>query len=44
VFDFSKGMYALVNDGLVGGYSVETTPRPNRDLNPEAIVAKETAR
>ena len=44
VFDFNKGMYALVNDGLVGGYGVETTPRANRDLNPEAIVSKETAR
>lgn len=44
VFDFNKGMYALVNDGLVGGYGVVTKPRPNRDLNPEAIVAKETAR
>jgi hypothetical protein len=37
-------MYALVNDGLVGGYGVVTKPRSNRDLNPETIVAKETAR
>jgi len=44
VFDFNKGMYALVNDGLVGGYGVVTKPRPNRELNPESIVAKETAR
>ncbi|MGF6183388.1 hypothetical protein ABIB42_004443 [Massilia sp. UYP32] len=44
IFDFNKGMYALVNDGLVGGYAVVTKPRSNRDLNPETIVAKETAR
>lgn len=44
VFDFNKGMYAMINDGLVGGYGVVTTPRSNRDLNPETIVAKETAR
>ncbi|SFC40687.1 DUF1329 domain-containing protein [Massilia yuzhufengensis] len=44
IFDFNKGMYALVNDGLVGGYGVVAKPRSNRDLNPEAIVAKETAR
>lgn len=44
VYDFNKGMYALVNDGLVGGYGVLTTPMANRDLNPEAVVARETAR
>ncbi len=44
VHDFNKGMYALVNDGLVGGYGVLKAPMSNRDLNPEAIVARETAR
>jgi hypothetical protein len=44
VYDFNKGMYALVNDGLVGGYGVLKAPKANRELNPEAIVAQETAR
>lgn len=44
VYDFNKGMYALVNDALVGGYGVLATPMANRDLNPEAVVARETAR
>lgn len=44
VYDFNKGMYALVNDGLVGGYGVLSKPMANRELNPESIVAKETAR
>jgi hypothetical protein len=44
VYDFNKGMYALVNDGLVGGYGVLTKPMSNRELNPEAVVARETAR
>lgn len=44
VHDFNKGMYALVNDGLVGGYGVLKEPMGNRDLNPERIVARETAR
>lgn len=44
IHDFNKGMYALVNDALVGGYGVLTTPMANRELNPETIVARESAR
>jgi hypothetical protein len=44
IYDFNKGMYALVNDGLEGGYGVLDKPMANRDLNPEAVVARETAR
>jgi hypothetical protein len=45
VHDFNKGMYALVNDALRGdGYRVLSQPMRNRDLNPESVVARETAR
>jgi len=45
VHDFNKGMYALVNDALGGdGYRVLSQPMRNRDLNPESVVARETAR
>lgn len=44
VFDFNKGMYALVNDAIEGGYGVMSEPLKNRELSPEAIVGRETAR
>lgn len=44
VYDFNKGMWALLNDGLKGGYKISDTPRPEREMNAEAIVAKETQR
>ncbi|MEE1924551.1 DUF1329 domain-containing protein [Pseudomonas sp. 148P] len=44
VYDFNKGMWALLNDGLKGGYKFSDTPRTERDMNPEAIVARETQR
>jgi Protein of unknown function (DUF1329) len=44
VYDFNKGMWALLNDGLKGGYKISDTPRAERDMNAEAIVAKETQR
>lgn len=43
VYDFNKGMYALLNDGLKGGYQV-VTPLSNRNMNPEVIVSKQSAR
>jgi hypothetical protein len=43
-YDFNKGMYAYVNDVMVGGFKVSAKPQSERDLNPEAIVARETAR
>ena len=44
VYDFNKGMWALLNDGLKGGYKFFDKPRTERDMNPEAIVARETQR
>jgi hypothetical protein len=44
VYDFNKGMYAYVNDVMVGGYKVTPSVRKERDMNAEAIVARESAR
>ena len=44
IYDFNKGMYGLINDALSGGYKVLDAPRSERDLNPEAVVARETTR
>jgi hypothetical protein len=44
VYDFNKGMYAYVNDVMVGGFKVTPTAQSERELNPEAIVARESAR
>lgn len=44
VYDFNKGMYAYVNDVMVGGFKVSATAQSERELNPEAIVARESAR
>jgi hypothetical protein len=43
VIDFNKKMYAIINDGLKGGYRV-SEPLSGRDLQPEVIVSKHTAR
>ncbi len=44
VYDFNKGMYAYVNDVMVGGWQVLSTVRSEREMNPEAIVSRESAR
>lgn len=44
VYDFNKGMYALLNDALKGGYKFIDKPLSERDMNPEAIVARVTQR
>lgn len=44
VYDFNKGMYAYVNDVMVGGYKVLPSARSEREMNPEAIVSRESAR
>jgi hypothetical protein len=44
IYDFNKGMYAYVNDVMVGGYKVAPAAKSERDLNAEAIVARESAR
>ncbi|TDV72648.1 DUF1329 domain-containing protein [Pseudomonas sp. LP_7_YM] len=43
-YDFNKGMWALVNDGLKGGYKFFSTPRSELQMNAEAIVSQETQR
>jgi len=44
IFDFNKGMYGIINDGMDGGYKVLTEARSERELNPEAIVSRESQR
>lgn len=44
VYDFNKGMYVYVNDVMVGGYKVLPSARSEREMNPEAIVSRESAR
>ena len=44
VYDFNKGMYAYVNDVMVGGWQVMSTVRSEREMNPEAVVSRESAR
>lgn len=43
IYDFNKGNYAYVNDVAIGGYRV-VAPRPDREMAPEATVARETQR
>ena len=44
IYDFNKGQYAYTNDVTVGGYQLTAKAKTERELNPEAIVARETAR
>lgn len=43
IYDFNKGNYAYVNDVAIGGYLVRA-PRGDREMAPEATVARETQR
>lgn len=43
VYDFSRGLYAYLNDAMIGGFKQIETPRSERELNPEA-KRRETAR
>ena len=43
-YDFNKGMWSLLNDGLKGGYRVHDAPLSERDMKPESIVSQETQR
>ena len=43
-YDFNKGIWSLLNDGLKGGYIVHDTPKSERDMKPESIVSEETQR
>lgn len=44
VYDFNKGMYALLNDSLSKGYQIPKTMRSEKEQNPEAVVARSSAR
>lgn len=44
IYDFNKGMYAVINDGLKGGYKFAKEPRSEREMKPEAIVSRVTQR
>lgn len=44
VYDFNKGMYAYINDVMVGGFKVTDKAMSERELAPEAIVGRETQR
>ncbi len=44
VYDFNKGMYALLNDALKGGYWFTDKALSEREMNPEAIVSRVTQR
>lgn len=44
IYDFNRGMYGVINDGLKGGYKFQPTPLPERDMTPEAIVSRHSQR
>ncbi len=44
VYDFNKNMYGYFNDVMVGGHMVAPKTFTEREMNPEAIVTRETAR
>jgi hypothetical protein len=44
IYDFNKGMYAYLNDVTVGGVQFPAKAFTEREMNPEAIVARETVR
>lgn len=44
IYDFNKNMYGYFNDITVGGHTITEKPRTERELNPESIVTRETAR
>ncbi|WP_027897451.1 DUF1329 domain-containing protein [Zestomonas thermotolerans] len=44
VYDFNKGMYALLNDAHKGGYRFFDKPYSEREMNPEAIVSRVSQR
>jgi hypothetical protein len=44
VYDFGRGLYAYLNDVMVGGFVQPETSRSERELNPEAVVARESTR
>ena len=44
VFDLNRNMYTYLNDVTLGGFKVTAQAKSERELNPEAIVARESSR
>ena len=44
IYDFNKGMYGYFNDVMVGGHRIPAKAQSEREMNPESIVTRETAR
>ena len=44
IYDFNKGMYGVINDGLKGGFKIPKEALPERQMNAEAIVSRITQR
>ncbi|MDB5869199.1 MAG: hypothetical protein JWP96_1531 [Polaromonas sp.] len=44
VFDLNRNMYTYLNDVTLGGLKVAAQAKSERELNPEAIVARESSR
>jgi hypothetical protein len=44
IYDINRGSYAYLNDVMVGGFRVTDKARSEREMAPEAIVARETQR
>jgi hypothetical protein len=44
VYDLNRNMYTYLNDVTVNGFKVAPQAKSERELNPEAIVARESAR
>ncbi|CAN5402779.1 DUF1329 domain-containing protein [soil metagenome] len=44
VYDLNRNMYTYLNDVTLGGFKVAPQARTERELNPEAVVARESSR
>jgi hypothetical protein len=44
VYDFNKNQYGYFNDVMIGGHRIAAKVQPEREMNAESIVTRETAR
>ena len=44
IYDFNKNQYGYFNDVMVGGHRIADKTLPEREMNSESIVTRETAR
>jgi Protein of unknown function (DUF1329) len=44
IYDFNKSQYGYFNDVMIGGHRLPAKAQTERELNPESIVTRETAR